>query len=127
MMSHMSEMSTEKFMSYERARWCGIRPLVAEDATAQTKKISRAHVIEKSHKGLYSLMGGKWTTYRLMGEDLVDQICEEEKAKGNTYPPSQTKKLPLFGYCRSSALYHKLLKEKDDIGAHLYQTFGQQA
>ena len=120
-------MSIDNFMRYEKARWCGIRPLVAEDATAETKKISRAHVVEKSKSGLYSLIGGKWTTYRLMGEDLVDRICEEEKAKGNIYPPSQTKNLPLFGYCASEALYHKLLNEKDDIGAHLYLTFGQQA
>jgi glycerol-3-phosphate dehydrogenase len=31
-------------------------------------------VIEKSASGLYSLMGGKWTTYRRMAEDLVDEI-----------------------------------------------------
>lgn len=31
---------------------------------------------------MYSLMGGKWTTYRHMGEEVLNQICEEEKARG---------------------------------------------
>lgn len=31
-------------------------------------------------------MGGKWTTYRRMGEEVVNKICEEEKAKGKEYP-----------------------------------------
>lgn len=63
-------------MSYEKTRWCGLRPLVVDDVTSQTKQISRSHVVEVSSSGLYSLMGGKWTTYRKMGEDVVDKICE---------------------------------------------------
>ena len=55
-----------------------------------TKDISRTHVIEKSSSGLLSLMGGKWTTYRKMGEDLVEEIVQEEKAKGYQYPSSMT-------------------------------------
>lgn len=75
MMEFMSGMTIEDFLNCEKARWCGIRPLVAKDATSDTKKLARTHVIERSDSGLYSLMGGKWTIYRKMGEDLVDQIC----------------------------------------------------
>lgn len=51
-----------------------------------TKDIARNHVIEKSNSGLYSLLGGKWTTFRKMGEDLVDEIVKDEKNKGvDTY------------------------------------------
>lgn len=43
-------------------------------------------------------MGGKWTIYRKMGEDMVDKICAEEKQKeGKIYPISQTRGLPLMG------------------------------
>jgi len=42
-----------------------------------TKDISRTHVIEKSDSGLYSLIGGKWTIFRKMGEDVVDLIVKD--------------------------------------------------
>jgi glycerol-3-phosphate dehydrogenase len=93
----MSEMKPADFLNSERARWSGIRPLVVDDVESETKKITRNHVIEKSQSGLLSLMGGKWTTYRHMGEDLVNQICQDEKAKGKNYPDSLTKGLPLIG------------------------------
>ena len=96
-MDLMSEMKTTDFLDCEKARWCGIRPLVVDDVSVDTKKIARNHVIELSKNGLYSLMGGKWTTYRSMGEDLVNKICEEEKKRGVERPNSQTKGLPLLG------------------------------
>jgi glycerol-3-phosphate dehydrogenase len=42
----------------------------------ETKKISREHVVEISRTGLVSLMGGKWTTYRKMAEDAVDDAAQ---------------------------------------------------
>lgn len=47
---------------------------VQEGKPVNTKDVSRSHVIEKSSSGLYSLMGGKWTTFRKMGQDVVDDI-----------------------------------------------------
>ena len=50
-------------------------PLVADDAEQlETKTISINYVIEEIESGLLSLMGGKWTIYRKMGEDLVNRI-----------------------------------------------------
>jgi glycerol-3-phosphate dehydrogenase len=54
-------------------------------------------------------MGGKWTTYRKMGEELVDKICEKEKEKGKDYGVSQTRGLPLIG-STSENLKEKLFK-----------------
>lgn len=68
MMGFMSELEVGKFLRYEKTRWCGIRPLVADNADElDTKTISRSHVIEEQKSGLLSLMGGKWTIYRKMG------------------------------------------------------------
>ena len=39
-------------------------------------KVSRMHVIEVSKSNLISLMGGKWTIYRLMGEEVIDKVIE---------------------------------------------------
>ena len=53
------------------AVFSGLRPLVTgKDAT--TSKISREHHIDISAKGMITVAGGKWTTYRRMAEDTVD-------------------------------------------------------
>ncbi|MDE5417324.1 glycerol-3-phosphate dehydrogenase/oxidase [Labilibaculum sp. DW002] len=51
----------------------GLRPLVMEGDTQNTAAISREHTINISRSGLLSIAGGKWTTYRKMAEDVVDQ------------------------------------------------------
>ena len=50
--------------------FAGLRPLVQE-AGAETKAISREHVIHVSPTGLVTVAGGKWTTYRKMAEDAL--------------------------------------------------------
>ena len=72
---------------------------------------------------MLSLMGGKWTIYRKMGEDLVDLICSKEKEQGKEWPKSQTAGLKLLGSC-SRKLKDEMLKESGDIGVQLYHTFG---
>ncbi|MCS6895018.1 MAG: FAD-dependent oxidoreductase [Bacteroidia bacterium] len=57
------------------ARFAGFRPLVAADAQVSTARLARNHVIEvwREHKVIH-LMGGKWTTFRAMGEDTMRAI-----------------------------------------------------
>lgn len=53
----------------------GLRPLAAPKKGQQkTKEISRSHKIIASPSGLFTILGGKWTTYRKMGEDMVTAI-----------------------------------------------------
>lgn len=101
-----------------------MRPLVADDAdNLDTKSIARSHVIEEMDSGLLSLMGGKWTIYRRMGEDLVNAIAKKEDEKGRKLPPSQTLGLSLLGSAPES-VKEVLYKEKADIGVQLYRNFG---
>jgi glycerol-3-phosphate dehydrogenase len=73
---------------------------VLNDKTVNPKSIARKHVIERSNSGLYSLMGGKWTTYRKMGEDLVNEISKEsEKKDGKKFNESKSWGLRLVGSC----------------------------
>ena len=58
-----------------RAAWAGLRPLIAEGAIG-TAGLVREHHIEVGPKGLVSIAGGKWTTYRLMAEETVDRVIE---------------------------------------------------
>jgi glycerol-3-phosphate dehydrogenase len=54
--------------------FAGLRPLAApQDNEKSTKEISRHHKVLISLSGLITLTGGKWTTYRKMGEDAVDK------------------------------------------------------
>ncbi len=50
--------------------FAGLRPLAApQDDSSKTKEISRSHKLIVSESGLITITGGKWTTYRRMGED----------------------------------------------------------
>jgi glycerol-3-phosphate dehydrogenase len=52
--------------------FAGLRPLVAGRQSRNTAQASRDHHIEVSPAGLVTIAGGKWTTYRHMGEETVD-------------------------------------------------------
>jgi glycerol-3-phosphate dehydrogenase len=62
--------------------YSGLRPLAApENESSKTKEISRGHKILTSKSGLISIIGGKWTTFRKMGEDVLSSIDKMHKAK----------------------------------------------
>jgi len=54
-----------------RSCFAGLRPLVKTGHASSTARISRDHVIRTSESGLVSITGGKWTTFRKMGEEAV--------------------------------------------------------
>lgn len=57
-----------------RSVFSGLRPLAApRDPSEPTKEISRSHKIVVASSGLITMTGGKWTTYRKMAQDLVDE------------------------------------------------------
>lgn len=54
--------------------FAGLRPLAAQGSrNGATKEISRSHKLVTSSSGLVTITGGKWTTYRKMAEDTVDE------------------------------------------------------
>jgi len=55
--------------------FAGIRPLVRASGVVSTAALSRDHVIHIDRSGLVTVCGGKWTTYRHMAEDCVDQAA----------------------------------------------------
>src|SRR5947209_4903717 len=55
--------------------FAGIRPLVRSGGSITTAALSRDHVIHIDTSGLMTITGGKWTTYRHMAEDCVDQAA----------------------------------------------------
>jgi glycerol-3-phosphate dehydrogenase len=55
--------------------FAGIRPLAKSGAGSNTAALSRDHAIHIDKSGLLSIAGGKWTTYRNMAQDCVDQAA----------------------------------------------------
>ncbi len=55
--------------------WSGLRPLVRR-AGLRTSQLSRDHSVLVSQNGLVSVIGGKWTTYRRMGQDAMDRAVQ---------------------------------------------------
>ncbi len=76
--------------------FAGQRPLAApKKGKHKTKEISRSHKILVSSSGLFTMLGGKWTTYRKMGEDMVNRI---EKEMNWPHKKEATSALPLHGH-----------------------------
>jgi glycerol-3-phosphate dehydrogenase len=74
--------------------YAGLRPLVKAGHASSTAGLSREHTLLVSSSGLITITGGKWTTYRRMGEDCVNRVTE---IGGFTPVPSRTTNLPLHG------------------------------
>ena len=55
--------------------YTGIRPLVKADEGQSTSALSRDHTIRIEPSGFITITGGKWTTYRHMAEDVVNQAA----------------------------------------------------
>lgn len=55
--------------------FAGLRPLVKPMSEKSTAEISRSHHLHVSESGLVTIAGGKWTTYRKMAEDTINQAA----------------------------------------------------
>jgi glycerol-3-phosphate dehydrogenase len=71
------------------AAWSGIRPLVRDPKQAKSEGLVRNHLVTTSPSGLITVSGGKWTTYRQMAEEAVDEALTEFdlKTPGVPNPP----------------------------------------
>jgi glycerol-3-phosphate dehydrogenase len=109
-----------------RASWSGLRPLVSRP-DADTAKLARDHLIQKSAAGLLTLTGGKWTTYRKMAQDLVNYAIGQFGLEAG---PSRTEQIPLLGGQGFELDGVKKLEQSGfapDIAKHLHQAYGARA
>jgi glycerol-3-phosphate dehydrogenase len=63
----------------------GLRPLMGKPNGGSTSKLSREHQILVSAHGLISIIGGKWTTFRKMGRDVVELAAQVGKLNKRPY------------------------------------------
>ncbi len=106
------------------ASWSGLRPLVSDPDAQSTASLTRDHVVLDDN-GMISLTGGKWTTWRKMAEDCVDEVVKTRHlnaAKCDTYD------LKLVGARGNKTEAEQALADlPSDIRQHLWETFGDRA
>lgn len=91
--------------------YTGVRPLLKAD-DSDSRNISRGFKIIDHKNGMFSIMGGKLSTYRLMAEKTVDAVMEEFGIKAHC----KTADLPLDGQDELSGYpLSKRLKKMDNI------------
>ncbi len=88
--------------------YAGLRPLVANKKDSSTTKLSREHTVDRSAPGFVSIAGGKYTTYRVMGKDVIDLAGIELR---RIIPESVTEKLPIVG----ADGYYALIQQAERI------------
>ncbi|MGE9295512.1 MAG: FAD-dependent oxidoreductase [Puniceicoccales bacterium] len=98
--------------------FAGLRPLVKSGEGGNTASISRDHTIVVADSGLITITGGKWTTYRKMAEDCIDQA---EMIAGVEHRPCATAQLKIHGHTETPIEDHPLMSlygsDAEDIRA----------
>ena len=85
--------------------FAGIRPLVRSNDAGNTAALSRDHSIRIERSGLVTICGGKWTTYRRMAEDCVNQAAT---LAGLQEKECVTQQLRIHGFDTNSDRYGPL-------------------
>ena len=93
--------------------FAGLRPLVSTDPDSPTTKLSREHVVDSPTPGFISIAGGKYTTYRVMAEDAVDEAVNHIR---RIVPDSTTENLAIIGAEGYSVLINKIPKLAKEYG-----------
>ncbi|MCW2522988.1 MAG: glycerol-3-phosphate dehydrogenase [Frankiales bacterium] len=89
--------------------YAGLRPLLVGESES-TSKLSREHVVGHPVPGLVVVAGGKYTTYRIMGKDAVDEAV---RGMDERVPDSCTEDIALVG----ADGYHALLNQRHELAA----------
>ncbi len=108
----MPELKAEEIIGV----YAGLRPLVANKKGSATTKLSREHTVDRPAAGFVSIAGGKYTTYRIMGRDVIDLAVNELRKLS---PESVTEKLPLVGADGYFALVQQSERIAEESGLDL--------
>jgi glycerol-3-phosphate dehydrogenase len=95
--------------------YAGLRPLLAGESDS-TAKLSREHVVAHPVPGLVVVAGGKFTTYRVMAKDAVD---EATRAMDERVPASCTETIPLLGAEGFKAAWNRRSRMAEESGVHV--------
>ncbi|WP_114856153.1 glycerol-3-phosphate dehydrogenase/oxidase [Brachybacterium sp. YJGR34] len=93
--------------------YSGLRPLLqpVKKGSGSSTKVSREHTVMEVEPGLSAIAGGKYTTYRVMAEDVVDFALKDSQPGRR----SLTRSVPLLG----AQGYEAMVRDKTALAARL--------
>jgi len=113
-----------------RSVYAGLRPLVKSSRERKTAALSRDHYLFISPSNLVTITGGKWTTYRKMGEDTVTQaaviaglpkrVSTTEHLQIHGWQPATDHNDPLRHYGSDAAGVRSLIAGDAALGGKLH-------
>lgn len=103
------------------ASWAGLRPL-ARGGNGATADLSRRHEIYEDPRGLFTVTGGKLTTYRAMAEDVVDRVAPRTHARTNELPLGLT--VPLGEALAHAQATARDLDLPEEFGRRMVHRYG---
>jgi len=92
--------------------YAGLRPLLSGESEA-TSQLSREHAVARVAPGLVTIAGGKYTTYRVMARDAVDEVARQLPQR---VPRSVTDRTPLLGAAGFHALWNRRARIAHESG-----------
>ncbi|MFE2638888.1 glycerol-3-phosphate dehydrogenase/oxidase [Streptomyces scopuliridis] len=95
--------------------YAGLRPLLAGESDA-TSKLSREHTVAHPVPGLVVVAGGKYTTYRVMAKDAVDEAVH---GLDQRVAECVTEDVPLLGAEGYHALWNARARMAARTGIHV--------
>ena len=112
--------------------YAGLRPLVHVQSIKNTASLSREHAIIDDKNGIITITGGKWTTYRIMAQEVVDIAI---KTAALPFVPSTTIHLPIHGkpitkidgvlavYGSNAATINLLIQNEPYLGTFIHPNY----
>jgi len=110
--------------------FAGLRPLIGSGDTKNTAALSRDHHLMVSESGLVTITGGKWTTYRRMAEDTINQAalvagltvrdCVTQNQRIHGWLKHMDKADPLHVFGSDAVLIAKMVKADPGLGEKLH-------
>jgi len=97
--------------------YAGLRPLLAGESE-ETSALSREHAVAHVVPGLISIAGGKYTTYRVMAADAVDEAAKDLPKR---VQESVTDRVPLLGADGYHAMVNQIDTMAAEYGLHPYR------
>jgi len=123
-------LSKDPLRSDVKSVFAGLRPLVRPEDAKETSEISRSHHLRVSESGLVTIAGGKWTTYRKMAEDTINQAiiiaglesvqCKTENLRIHGWLKNVDQEDHLHVYGSDVVGLMKLLEENDEWKEQLH-------
>jgi glycerol-3-phosphate dehydrogenase len=120
-LTHINRYGTRTILRSDvKSVYVGLRPLVKMKGAQNTALIARDHTLVIAPSGLVTVTGGKWTTYRKMAQDAVDNaifISKQEKRE------CVTRELAIGNVLLREELLQKLITDNQSLSERIHPQY----